>query len=88
MPTFQLAGGADFAGPAAVLEEGRIQVPPPRETGYPGQRSTEAASWALRLSIQRVRAGLSLPVDSGHSDNELVKPGAKKGLACPTSDTF
>lgn len=88
MPTFQLAGGAGFAGPAAVLEEGRIQVPPPRETSCPCPRSTKAASWALRLSIQRARAGLSLPVDSGHSDNELVKPGAKKGIAHPTSDIF
>lgn len=51
MPTFQLAGGAGFAGPAAVLEEGRIQVPPPRETSCPCWRSTKAASWALRLSI-------------------------------------
>ena len=88
MPTFQLAGGAGFAGPAAVLEEGRIQAPPPRETGCPGQQSTEAASWALRLSIQRAWAGLPLPVDSGHCDNVLVKPRAQKGMTLPPSDIF
>ena len=63
-------------------------MPPSKETRCSGQKGSEAARRALRPSIQRVRALLTLSADNGHSDTELVKPGAKKAMTRPTSHIF
>lgn len=73
MFTFGLRWGEGFVAPAAAFEEG----------------GTETVGQALRPSVrQRTWAVLQLSAGNGHSENELIRPRAKKRMACPPPLNF